>query len=221
MKIPGHHVSSLLRTVVLAGALATALTVTGCERSSSTAAPTPSAGAKFAPSLVAMMKQAATRKNLSAFERQVLDRSIRSGTIADADYEEAHSRYARCVKDAGYTEKYKKLPNGVYQVQFVPPRDSDNAYAKAWFDASGNCAHGTLAMVESLFTLQQGNPDLLANPREVVVRCLVQEGLAPAGYTVATFDKDNDDSFKNAPYKVTDIKAQTCFSNAGMAVGAR
>lgn len=205
-----------------AGAMALALAavaLAGCSGGSDPKPGRPAAGARIAPDMVTLMKQIDRRTDLSPFEREVLTRSIKSGQIADADYEEAHDRYARCVTQAGYKETYTKLANGVYQVHYQPGAAPSTAQAKAWFDATGECAKGTLAMIESLYTLQQGNPDLLANPREVVVQCLVQEGLAPADYTVAKLDKDLETALKSAPFKAKDLKVQTCLSNGGLAVG--
>ena len=63
----------------------------------------PTGGQRLAANLTALITQRLQSPEISAFERDVLQRSAKAGAIADGDYEEAHSRYATCVKAAGYT----------------------------------------------------------------------------------------------------------------------
>jgi hypothetical protein len=206
------------------GAIGVVLLVAGCSgSSSSTGRASPTQGQKVATSLVALFRQAQQRPGLSDFEREVLNRAVSSGRIAQADYEEAHSRYARCMKDAGVTETYTKLPNGAYEIH-PPLADGHGTEATAALDryktVSDKCARGTMPVVESLFLVQQGNPDLLADPYAVAVRCLVKVGAVSAAYTAEALKKDLQGDAAKASFKIGDPQAHTCLWSAGFAVNA-
>lgn len=211
------------RCLQLAVALALLLaSASGC--SSSPNGDNTTVGQKLAPSLEALFEQALQRPGLSQFERDVLSRAVEAGKIAQADYEEAHSRYARCMKDAGVTETYTKLSNGLYEIH--PPRVTGNGATaqeagNRYKAVSEKCARGTMPVVESLYLVQQGNPDLLADPFAVAVRCLVKAGVAPADYTPEDLKADQKNLFAQAPYKVSDPQAHACLFAAGFAVAVR
>lgn len=152
----------------------------------------------------------------SDFERAALDRAISTGKIAAADYEEAFSRYRRCVTDAGVTETYTKLPNGIYRV--TPPADVKDL--DAYVATMRDCAIGQgLASLEALYRTQIDNPDLLADPKLVVVRCLVKNGLVPADYTVEKLSAFLDgDMPTKADFDPMHPEAQKCLTAGGIAV---
>jgi len=182
----------------------------------------PKAGQKIAPSLVALFQQTLDRDatKLSTFEKDVLTRAVANGKIASIDYEDAFNRRNTCMKDAGYTDKAVKLPNGLYKLSPAIPADGDaQKWMEAWADADKKCAMGNLIIIESLYRIQQGNSDLLADPLEVAARCLVKEGLAPATYTAKELKEWLETQGKQPPFDPKDAKAQVCFSNAGIAVG--
>jgi hypothetical protein len=100
----------------------------------------------------------------------------------------------------------------------------DGQYPKAITDryksVSDKCAIGTIPLVESLFLVQQSNPDLLANPFEQAARCLVKAGVAPAGYSADSLKGDQKSNFTKAPYKVNNATVHQCLWSAGFAVAA-
>lgn len=168
--------------------------------------------------LVEQFKEARGRAK-SDFERAALDRAVRDGKIDPADYEEAFSRYRRCAQDAGIKETYKKQPNGIYQVTPVDVA-ADKKSVDEYMNTTGDCADNAgLIRLEALFRTQVDNPDLLADPREVAVRCLVKAGLVPADYTAEKLMT----YLKGDLAKVTDFdpmapEAQKCLTAGGMAV---
>jgi hypothetical protein len=189
-----------------------------CAVESSTEAlpETGATGERMKP-LVEQFKEAQTRAK-SDFEREALGRAAATGKIDPADYEEAFNRYRRCAQDAGLTETYTKLPNGIYRV--TPPQnlapDAVDSYAKTMTDCASDAG---LISLESLYRTQVDNPDLLANPKLIVVRCLVKAGLVPADYTEAklttfiTGDLEGEGDFDPMS-----AEAQRCLTAGGIAL---
>jgi hypothetical protein len=194
------------------------LITAGCDVTSTTEGAPPQGGAageKMKP-LVEQFKEARDRAT-SDFERQALDRAVKSGKIDAADYEEAFSRYRQCARDAGQQETYTKLANGIYRVN--PPAnlgDKVDAYAATMRDCAGKAG---LMSLEALLRTQVDNPELLADPRLITVRCLVKAGLVPADYTVdklvAFLRSDLD---QKTDFDPMTAEAQSCLTAGGIAV---
>jgi len=186
-----------------------------CGTESKTEAlPQTGSGERMKP-LVEQFKDARARAK-SDFEREALDRAIKTGKIDPADYEQAFSRYRQCAEDAGLKETYTKLPNGIYRV--TPPsglKDVD-AYGKSMTECASKAG---LISLEALFRTQVDNPDLLADPQLVVVRCLVKNGLVPADYSVdklSAFLKS--DLSKKSDFDPMTVEAQKCLTAGGIAI---
>jgi hypothetical protein len=212
--------AALLRALV--GALLGVLLLTACTAAPGTPSSQPG-GQKLAPSLVALFQQTLERHKarLSAFEREVLERAIKTGSIPAADYEDAFSRRTACMTQAGYRDQVKKMPNGIYQITPTPPAGTDGkTWIEKWADSDRKCASGNLIIIEGLYRTQQGNKELLSDPLEIAVRCLVKEGLAPATFTAKDLENWLTKHDPPLPFSPADPKAQTCFSNAGIGVGA-
>ncbi|MGG7465729.1 hypothetical protein [Plantibacter sp. YIM 135347] len=203
------------RMSALAGALAVigALALTGCQQTSGSADLNTS-GERLAGSLVEMFEQKLETQT-NTFVIAVLERAIGSGAIEQADYDEAHRLYRQCMEDAGYQETFEQQANGV--VQITPPKLSGEDAVKKYMRIGSECSD-ELAPIESLFVVQQGNPDLLAEPEEVVARCLVKAGLVDTGYAADDFRVDLDQAFAGASFDPSSDAAQTCFSGAGYAI---
>ncbi len=207
---------------LVAGFLAGALTLAGCAPAP---AASPSAtGARLAPDLITLYKQTLERERatLSPFELTVLTKAAKTGHIEPADYEEANSKRAACMKDAGYTETMKKLPNGIYQITPVMPTSGDvNKWANDYSDKDNQCSKGTVKIIEALYTTERGNPDLVRDPLELAVRCLAQQGLVTPAFKAKDLEQWLMTSNPPLPFKASDPRAQTCFSNAGIAVNVK
>ena len=85
-------------------------------------------------------------------------------------------------------------------------------------DLTADCADGTTMRIEAMFAQQQSNPDLNADPRAVVVQCLVKAGYVDASYTVDDLDRDLQSGFGNASYDVNSPDINACFYSAGYAI---
>jgi len=191
--------------------------VAACGTDSLTeAGPQGSSGERMKP-LVDQFKQARAGAR-SDFERAALDRAISTGRIDPADYEEAFSRYRRCAQDAGLGETYTKLPNGIYRVN--PPQNLDPSAVDSYANSMRDCAFNAgLASLEALFRTQVDNPELLADPKLVVVRCLVKAGLVPADYTVEKLSAFlKSDMSAKTDFDPMTPEAQNCLTAGGIAV---
>jgi hypothetical protein len=163
-------------------------------------------------SLVEQFEQA--RENATTdFERDVLDRAIAAGEISAADYEEAFSRYRECVEDAGVEETYEMRPDGLYAI--TPPKLDGQAEADEYMEVTGQCADGTTMRIEALYNTQVNNPGLVEDTRLLAVDCLIEEGLAPADYTVETLHADAEAAFEDAPFDPMAPEAQECLVKGG------
>jgi len=204
----------------LAGALLVGALLTGC--SSAGGQDQPSGGEKIAANLGALFEQYLARDDLSDFEREVLERAKETGEISAEDYEDAHAQEASCMAAAGYDIAYEKLANGLYKATPPPlPQDADNAengkLVDAYMAMSNTCSDGVSKVVESLYMLQQGNPDLLVDQDEAAVQCLRKAGLVPGDYTAETFAAELPASFASSPFDPNSDAAQACFAGAGIA----
>ncbi|PDQ34247.1 MAG: hypothetical protein B5766_12460 [Candidatus Lumbricidophila eiseniae] len=171
---------------------------------------------KLAGSLTELFQQELSDEESAKnpFVADVLKRAINTGRITQVDYEEAYRLFRVCLKDAGYVESYEKLPNGLYKA--TPPNLKADDSEK-YMEASKNCSD-ELAPIESLYTVQQGNPNLLTNQDQAVVQCLNKAGLVDASYTVAHFKSDFKAGFTKAPYDATSPGAQACFAGGGYSI---
>jgi hypothetical protein len=173
----------------------------------------PRGGERLKP-LVDQFKEALTRAS-SDFERGVLDRAISSGKITAADYEEAFNRYRQCAQDSGITETYTKEPTGFYRIE--PPADIKDI--DKYMNDTGVCAKNAgLMSIEALYRTQVDNPDLLGDPREIVVRCLVKAGLVGADYTAEKLMAFVQGGLKTGDFDARAPEAQKCFTAGGIAV---
>lgn len=218
-----HHPAGRSRVAAVVAALTLALTplVAGCGSTPGGEDPaTSTAGAKIATSLAVLIDRELAKPDLTPQVRQILERAKASGAISQADYESAFAVYAKCVKDAGVVEEYVKLPSGVYKV--IPHYSTDSqAAAKADFDRSGDCGIANLAPIEGLYTLQVGNPDLLADNYQVATGCLIKAGLVKADFTSATLKTLAEKGFEGAPFDTGSTAFTQCLANAGMAFAGR
>jgi hypothetical protein len=167
--------------------------------------------AQLAPSFVALIKEQLAQGGLSDFETEVLTRARERGTISQADYEAAHHRYKECMAQSGITAVERRFPNGV--IRSTPGSPTEEFTVERLADIDYSCAVGTLVVIDELYVVQQGNPDLIRDLEAAGVACLVREGLAPESFGredfAAAFGPGKTD-FSNLPFDVRDERAQMC-----------
>ncbi len=172
---------------------------------------TAGSGAKLASSFAALIEEQLASGSVSGFETEVLTRARERGTISQADYEAAHDRYKECMALSGVTAEERRFPNGV--MHSTPGAPSPEFTVERLSDIDYSCAVGTLVVIDELYVVQQGNPDLLRDLEAAGAACLVREGLAPEGFGrdefAASFGEGKTD-FSGLPFDVRDERAQMC-----------
>lgn len=199
------------RGLFLVAAALSALTVSACAP-----APDDDAG-RLAPSLHALIEQALGRNDLSEWDRAALEKESEEGKISQADYVEGMDLFDACLKSAGIEFDRTVLLNGVIEFQPPPGRYSEaeiDAQAKAQYECSVNAA------TQEIFTLQQANPDLLADFPQAAVNCLKKAGVVDDEFTKADFENASGSGAGPAeyPFDVMSPEAQTCLYSLGYSV---
>ena len=194
----------------------TALLLAGCS-SGPTVMETDSP--RVAESLTDLVRQFLKDDKLSAFEKEVLERTEKTGRLEAADYEEAYNHLRRCLATRSLTLPVSKLNNGLYQVS--APDSLKGTEIDKWVDEYGQCSEGTIKVIETLYGAQQTNPDLLSDGAQVAVSCLIRSGHLPPDYTRDRFEKlirerGGRDSF---PFDLDNPDVKSCLHGAGYAFG--
>ncbi|MFJ6230218.1 hypothetical protein ACIQF8_09540 [Pseudarthrobacter sp. NPDC092184] len=162
--------------------------------------------------------------NLQEFDREVLERAERTGRIEQADYDEAYSRFAQCMETSGEPVNLTKLSNGLYRVENAPLSDGETI--ESAMSTVTTCSEGTISRLGELYSIQQGNPELLANPYEIAYKCLESKGLVDSDLPLEEFQKafrsegDGESSLEERmPFDPYGDEAQACFAGANMSIG--
>lgn len=194
------RVHKLMKNVVLLAAMLSTTLLCGCggqkstqnqaqekssiERSGSLAQE--KSNAERIESLESIFKSEASRKDLDDFERDVLNRAVKTGRIDPADYEAAHDKYLECMANAGYDEHDTKMPDGLYKSSETMDSNIDS---KQWFKQSVTCSDHTTGIIEGLFRDQQDNPERYKDPGILAAQCLMDAGIVDKTYTAAKFNE--------------------------------
>ncbi|NRD27221.1 hypothetical protein [Frigoribacterium sp. VKM Ac-2836] len=204
------------RTRALSAIFIATLLLTGCSTTSSTYDDGKS-DEKMAGSLIEMFERQLQQEQ-DPFVIEALKRAVTTGSIPQADYDAAFDLYTRCMKDVGYAdEEYARNKNGTMRI--TPPNGlSTRDEVEKYMEAGKECS-AQLAPIESLFSVQQSNPDLIADPLTVATRCLAELGVTEEGYDEAALksDLESDEPF---PFDADSPEAQDCFTRVGFAVGS-
>ncbi|MCH3974050.1 MAG: hypothetical protein LKF49_07510 [Bifidobacterium tibiigranuli] len=214
--------SCVKRLTALAASLGLLAALTACSMpwSASGSEDGNPSGERIASSMNALFDQYLAKKTLSPFEREVLHRAKGTGKISAEDYETAHSKQMACEKEHGFAERTHKLSNGLYQYLGAEPMPSSQAEVDKYMQISDQCSQGVSKIIESLYAIQQGNPDLLADSNEAAVACLKKSGLVSKEWTGKRLANalQGDDIKRNLPFDTSSDAAQACFAGAGLAV---
>ncbi|MDR1212689.1 MAG: hypothetical protein LBK54_01070 [Propionibacteriaceae bacterium] len=198
---------------------ALALALGACSGTPSTAdlaELTATPGVRTTDGLVALFQRELDSGALSDFAIEVFTRAAAAGRIDPADYEEAHLRFDRCLRAAGFEAIYSQSSDGLYvMAEWVMPELTDEFRA-----VSGACYRSFLYRIETMFVYQLSHPDLLLDSPVKTARCLRETGLAPDSYSADDFKRDaaaepGQSPFANAPFDVRDPEVRQCLRGAG------
>ncbi|MCA4131278.1 hypothetical protein [Arthrobacter sp. M4] len=215
-----HEPSGLvgLKTIVSAAML---LLLTACSSSGPAENPWEIEGQVRASNFLVLIDEAFSHPLLSEFDVEVLKRAKATGRIAQADYDEAFSRYEHCMAASGEPVKLKKFSNGLYDVKPTPLSPGESI--ESVMQIVTNCTKGTIAVLQGLYATQQGNPLLLQNPYEVAYKCLESQGLVDSSFSFKKFAETLNTPPStpgprnlSLPFDLYSEEAQGCFVGAGM-----
>ncbi|MBO1740408.1 hypothetical protein [Leifsonia sp. TF02-11] len=202
----------MLRTALLISSAAALISAAGCT-------PAEQPGGKLASTYVALIEAELASGNLTDFETDVLTRARERGSISQSDYEAAHTRYKECMASKGIVAQERRYPNGI--IHSTPPGPDDSFTIDDLAEANFACGVGTTAAIDQLYSVQQGNPDLLRDRNEAGAACLVREGIAPVSFSredfAATFDGPGSD-YSSLPFDVHDDRVHMCLYVAGIVI---
>lgn len=161
--------------------------------------------------------------NLQEFDRDVLERAKNTGRIAQADYDEAYSRFSQCMELSGKPVSLTKLSNGLYQIKNTPLSDGETV--ESAMTIVNKCSEGTTNRLGELYSIQQGNPELLSDPYEISYKCLQSKGLVDSQLPLEEFRKalatagNQGSSLEDrVPFDPYGDEAQACFLGANMTI---
>lgn len=127
----------------------------------------------------------------SDFEREVLE----DGEVTREEYDRAHELFLECMEqtyppDGLYVVSLEVSSSGFYStLVHVPAGTHDNFDDNLYGATYDVCAHGTIEEIGHLYMNRELNPERLTLA-ELMVRCLVDEGVVDSGYTVDNFEAD-------------------------------
>ena len=181
------RMQKLMKNAVLLAVMLSMTILCGCggQKSSQNLAQEKSS-AEHVESLESIFKSYASREDLDDFERDVLNRAVKTGHIDPADYETAHDKYLECMANAGYDEHDTKMPDGLYKSSENMDSNTDS---KQWFKQSVTCSDHTTKIIEGLFRDQQDNPERYKDPGILAAQCLMDAGIVDKTYTAAKFNE--------------------------------
>jgi len=177
------RVHKLMKNVVLLAVILSMTLLCGCGGQKSTQnRPQEKSSTERIESLESMFKSKAFRKDLDDFERDALNRAVKTGRIDPADYETAHDKYLECMANAGYDEHDTKMPDGLYKSSETLDPNIDS---KQWYKQVISCSAHTTDTTESLFRDQQDNPERYKDTGILAAQCLMDAGIVDKTYTAA------------------------------------
>ena len=181
------RVHKLMKNVVLLAVILSMTLLCGCGGQKSTQnRPQEKSSTERIESLESMFKSKAFRKDLDDFERDALNRAVKTGRIDPADYETAHDKYLECMANAGYDEHDTKMPDGLYKSSKTLDPNIDS---KQWYKQVISCSAHTTDTTESLFRDQQDNPERYKDTGILAAQCLMDAGIVDKTYTAAKFNE--------------------------------
>ncbi|WP_156366555.1 hypothetical protein [Microbacterium sp. No. 7] len=155
---------------------------------------------------------------MSDWDRAVLERARETGQISHADYLEGVGLYEDCMSVAGIPLVRTDHPNGLVELQpGAAPADEEGL--DILMRTNHECMSDTYGAIQELYRYQQGNPDLLRDSSEVVVRCLADAGVIDDRFDRDDFQAQVLDDFtpERLPFDIMDPQVQSCLHVAGIA----
>lgn len=141
---------------------------------------------KLASSLPAYIDSFLHMKDLSVYQRKVLNRAKKQGGVSRSDYEQAWSDYKTCMVEQGYA--------GIVILDYANGMKSEAAHQTGtdaqehrYLKARWACENRYTSYINDIYGVQQGNPNLYADQKDGFVDCLKRNRLVPRSYSAKDY----------------------------------
>lgn len=167
---------------------------------------------RIADNITVLFQQTLDEANLNEYGKEIFERAVQTGQISEDDYEDAHATLVSCLDSKGIDITYSKTTTGVYYMNaWVMPDNLTDDYVNREMSACED--EVDWPAIESMYSMQQNDPELYADPDEVIVRCLWDDDIVPTTYTAKDFSRD----FPNqTPFDKTDPQVLDCLQRGGI-----
>ncbi|AKV55916.1 hypothetical protein BACT_0226 [Bifidobacterium actinocoloniiforme DSM 22766] len=162
---------------------------------------------------IAELAQRALDQGAGDYQGAILRRTVQSGSMNAADYEDAWSKMRQCVADQGYPEySPHKTSSGIYSLTYESQsgaRTENSSYGQA----VAQCQQRYVADVSPIYQTQLGNPGLYRDTQQAAIDCLQRAGFVPKSYTVEQFDRErarSDGDESKMAFDFMSPQAQSC-----------
>ncbi|BDR52437.1 hypothetical protein KIM372_03440 [Bombiscardovia nodaiensis] len=176
---------------------------------------------KVAASIPELAQKKLEGLRVSDQQKDILDRTVRNGSMSTADYESAWANVKHCMADKGYPNyELPKTSSGLYET--ILPFSQANR--ESWYvaDAYNACVNMYAADVSPVYTAQVSNPKLYADPMQAAVDCLHRQSLVPDNYTLEQFNREMNPGDRASgkadplPFDPKDDEVQSCLVPNGI-----
>ncbi len=160
--------------VVVAACAAIALMIGVSSCSDSEVSPeTSESGARLAPSVSDYAEQLADKfaGSMDDRQREAVERVVKTGEVSQSDYEQALSDYRQCMIDRGYREIIFLDMGGGIREEAAHQAGTDQQ-ERRYAQDSMECGDAHTTVIDELYRMQAGNPELLQDHNEAIADCL-------------------------------------------------
>lgn len=178
--------------VVVAACAAIALMIGVSSCSDSEVSPeTSESGARLAPSVSDYAEQLADKfaGSMDDRQREAVERVVETGEVSQSDYEQALSDYRQCMIDRGYREIIFLDVGGGIREEAAHQAGTDQQ-ERRYAQDSMECGDAHTTVVDELYRMQVGNPELLQDHNEAIADCLRRTGQVESSYDGEQFRRE-------------------------------
>lgn len=216
MRDKRHEITGILAVVTCCVMLLSSCSHPGSPHTSvSSESPSaPQTGARLASSLKAyaqsILDADKQSQKMGDEQRNVVEKAAKGdGTVSRADYEQAWANYKQCIVSRGWTSPNLREADGLYAEPPINAENMTEAQMTKLFQDTDYCARTYVVDVDQLYRTQVANPTLSTANVQLIVKCLVANGVVSSDYTAEEFQKDS------SSLDFSDSKVQSCLIKYG------
>ena len=216
MRDKRHEITGILAVVTCCVMLLSSCSHPGSPHTS-VSSESPSAsqtGARLASSLKAyaqsILDADKQSQKMGDEQRNVVEKAAKGdSTVSRADYEQAWANYKQCIVSRGWTSPNLREADGLYAEPPINAENMTEAQMTKLSQDTDYCARTYVVDVDQLYRTQVANPTLSKANVQLIVKCLVANGVVSSDYTAEEFQKDS------SGLDFSDSKVQSCLIKYG------